>query len=119
MCLNMKCADTQHAADICGLSDNITKVLNASARSFCSHKKVVNIKPGWKEYVSEHHAAAREAFKLWTDAGRPRQGDVFECKKQTNARYKYALRHIKTKENTIKADLHARNLQKNNYVDFW
>ena len=64
MCLNMNCADTQHAADICDLYDNITKVLNASARSFGSHKKVVNIKPGWKEYVSEHHAAAREAFKL-------------------------------------------------------
>ena len=64
MCLNMNCADTQHAADFCDLYDNVTKVLNACARSFCSHKKVVNIKPGWKEYVSEHHAAAREAFKL-------------------------------------------------------
>lgn len=48
-----------------------------------------------------------------------RQGDVFEYKKQTNARYKYALRHIKTNENTIRADLLARMLQNNNHVDFW
>ncbi len=94
--------------------DNIIKALNASAGSLCSHKKAFNIKPGWNEYVAEHHAAAREAFKRWSSAGRHRQGDVFEYKKQTNARCKYALRHIKTN----RADLLARKLQ-NNHVDFW
>lgn len=38
---------------------------------------------------------------------------------QANARYKYALRHIKINENTIKANLLARKLLDNNYGDFW
>lgn len=118
-CLNMNCTDPQHAVDLCDSYDNIIKALHASAGSFCSHKKVLNIKPGWNEYVAEHHAAAREAFKLWTNAGRPRQGDVFEYKKQANARYKYALCHIKNNENAIRADLLARKPQNNNYADFW
>ena len=119
MCLNMNCTDPQHVADLCNMYDNITSALIASSEPFCRPKKVFKIKPGWNEYVAEHHSAAREAFKCWSEAGRPRQGDVFEIKKQTNARFKYAVRHIKNNENTIRADGLARTFQTNNHDDFW
>lgn len=44
-------------------------------KSFYKYKnKVHNIKPGWNDFVEEHHAAAREAFKLLSESGRPRRG---------------------------------------------
>ena len=119
MCLNMNCTNPQHAADICNMYDKITTALNASSEPLFRHKKVYNSKPGWNEYVSVHHEAAREAFKRWSVAGRPRQGEVFELKKQTNIRFKYAVRYIKNNENTFRADGLARKLQTNNHIDFW
>jgi len=45
--------------------------------------------------MTEQHAAAREAFRLWSEAGRPRQGVLLDNKKLTNARFKNALRFMK------------------------
>ncbi|XP_034077513.1 carcinoembryonic antigen-related cell adhesion molecule 5-like [Gymnodraco acuticeps] len=43
-------------------------------------------------------------------AGRPRQGSVFEYKKLTNARYKYAIRFICKNEQAMRADSMAKKL---------
>ncbi len=37
---------------------------------------------------------AKEAFKAWDIAGRPRQGQLLDQKKLTNAKYKYAVHYI-------------------------
>lgn len=64
---------------------NTVTALNGSSKTFCKHKnKVYNIKPGWKDFVAEQHALARDAFKLWAESGRPRQGSLFEHKKKQN-----------------------------------
>ncbi len=36
------------------------------------------------EHVADLHTAAREAFLLWKDTGKNKQGPVFELKKRTN-----------------------------------
>lgn len=46
-----------------------------------------NIKPDWNDYMAEHHSAAREAFKRWTESGWPRQGPLFAHKKYSNSRF--------------------------------
>ena len=38
--------------------------------------------PGWNTYVAEKHDAAREAFLLWMDFGKPRFGHYFDNMKK-------------------------------------
>ena len=44
-----------------------------------------NVKQGWNDYVEELRAEARNAFKLWAEAGKSKHGPLFEHKKLTNA----------------------------------
>ena len=59
---------------------------------FLSNKKGGKTWPGWNAYVAEFYAEAREATRSWAMAGKPRQGPIFEYKKSTNAKCKYAIR---------------------------
>ena len=44
--------------------------------------------------MAEFYAEAHEATKSWAMAGKLRQGPIFEYKKSTNTKYKYAIRFI-------------------------
>ena len=48
-----------------------------------------------------------------------RHGPEFECKKQANARFKYAVRIIKRNKQAMWANSMAKKLQQNNANDFW
>ena len=74
---------------------------------------------GWNDFVRELHAEARRALKAWADAGTNRQGPLFENKKRANANFLYALRFLKTNENTLRSDSLAKKLQNNNLKEFW
>lgn len=122
MCTDMNCKIVQHSEQLCDMYDCILKCLNDSSEPLRKSRpkcKVPYIRPGWNEFVAEQYGEARQAFRLWLDAGRPRQGVLLELKKRTNARFKYALRFIKKNENTMRADSLARKLQVNNLTDFW
>ena len=69
--------------------------------------------------MAEHHITARAAFKRWVDSGRPRHGPIFEEKKLSNAKFKYAVRSVKRQENTMRADSLASKLQSKDLNDFW
>ena len=74
MCTDMNCKDKHHAEKLCAMYDDIVKCLYASSEPFINHRsKVPNIRPGWNEFVSEQHAAAREAFRLWSEADPDRE----------------------------------------------
>lgn len=66
----------------------------------------------WNKYVAEYHAEAHK----WVLADVPRQVSVFEDKKLTNAKYKYAVHICKKKK---KADLLEEKLLCNNMTGFW
>lgn len=119
MCSDMNCKDRQHADKIWAMYDDIVKCLNASSDACCKSKcKVPNIRSGWNEFVAEQYAEAREAFRLWSEAGGPRHGVLLELKKRINAKVKYALRFIKKNENTMRVDSLAKKLR-NSLTDFW
>lgn len=62
----MNCKDEQHVEKLCAMYDGIVKCLNAFSGPFCKSKcKVLNIRPGWNEFVAEQYAEAREAFRLF------------------------------------------------------
>ena len=39
------------------------------------------IKPGWSDYVAECYNAYNEVARLWRNAGKPRNGDIFELRR--------------------------------------
>ena len=63
----------------------IVRAISESCELFipkqCSYKDtdvcVKNEVIGWNGNVKVHHAAARRAYKLWNDCGRPRNGPVY------------------------------------------
>lgn len=119
-CKDINCEDEKHRRDICSMYSDIVHSLYEGSKPYYKHKnKNHNNKPGWKEYVSGYHTEARKATKSWAIAGRPRQGPVFEYKKLTNARYKYAIRFICKNEQAMRADSMAKKLIGSNVNDFW
>ena len=119
-CRDMNCVNVQHRKELCSMYDTIVEALCSSSRSLYKQKnKVLNVKPGWNEHVEELHAEARTTFKKWVEAGKPRQGPVFESKKCTNSNFKCALRYIKRNEKIMRSDSMAKKLQNNSVNDFW
>ena len=120
------CTDTNcslHKADIECFYDNIVYSLNKSAdiclkTSKCSSSANHNV-PGWNDYVKDQHNLARDAFLLWCNSGKPRQGVLYKDMVSERARFKYALRHCKTLEETAKADAMANHLRDKDVVHFW
>lgn len=89
----LQAGSCNHGLELCSMNDCIVNSLNTSLHSSASlsgHRGKVhnNIKPGWNDHVGEQHTAAREAFKLWSESGRPRQGPLFKNKKLQNAKRK-------------------------------
>ena len=40
-------------------------------------------KPGWADYVSDLYKDSRDMGKMWCNAGKPRQGQIFELYRQS------------------------------------
>jgi len=75
--------------------------------------------PGWNTFVQEKHEAAREAFLMWVDSGRPRFGYDFDVMKRTRALFKLALSHCKNNIEELKADACAESLLDKGSRKFW
>ena len=65
------------------------------------------------------HEAAREAFVIWLDLGKPIFGPYFENMKRTRALFKLALRYCKNNVEQLKADACAESLLDNDCRKFW
>lgn len=75
--------------------------------------------PGWNTYVAEKHEAAREAFLVWMDFGKPRFGHYFDNMKKTRGLFKLALRYCRNHIEELKADACADNLHDKDCRKFW
>ena len=103
-CHDINCKNPQHGTDLCDMYEHIVKSLLASSGSLCKTSSH-SISPDWNDFVSKLHAEARRAFKTWAVAGKIRQGPLFDYKKSANAKFKYAIRFIKSHENTLRLTL--------------
>lgn len=66
-------------------------------------------KPGWKLYAEE----------AWVESGQQRFGPLFDHKKHTNVKFKFASRFIKRNEDAVRADSLTKILEVNSVNDFW
>ena len=120
-CTNPDCLCPSHANDIDTLYDNIIEVLSECSKKLENDKyigKQCGI-PGWNDLVKDVHAAARDAYLLWKDSGKPRQGVIYDLMKQTRSKFKYALRVCKGNKNSIISDKIAEAMCAKNDRTFW
>ena len=124
VCRNPNCNDSRHRVMLdnayntfvnCLISstDKVDKVRNDTKNNKAPRK------PGWSDYVKEKHMTAVEFYKLWRDKGKPRQGPFYDHYHRSKLNYKYAVRAIKRKTDSIKADKMASKLYASDYSGFW
>ena len=116
-CRNPMCTDSTHKDQIDKLYCDIVHALKTSSPT----PKLLKQKPvpGWNDYVRDLHAASRESFLLWKDAGKPRHGLVYNVMKQCKTKFKYAMRHCRNNEDTLRADALAKKLSTKKDYEFW
>ena len=119
-CYDVNCVNQHHVTELNSMYRTIIDALKVASLPLVKERRShPNSRPGWNEYAADLHKEARDAFLIWRDNGKPRQGPLLELKKKANARFKYALRHIKRNENSLRRDALARKLQNNSVKDFW
>ena len=120
-CQDANCSDQDHLKDLNKLYDSIVDCLQNSGNEIRSPNKPRNFKPrpGWKEHVADLHESARDFLAIWTEAGKPRFGYLFEMMTKSRLRFKYALRSIKRKEEKIKCDNLAKVFLHSSPQSFW
>ena len=64
----------------------------------------VRIVPGWSDYVSDAHHAARDAFLTWQGASKPHQGPIFEIMKRCRSIFRCSLRYCRRNQAQIRAE---------------
>ena len=119
-CNDVNCMNQHHVTELNSLYRTIIDALKVAILPLVKERRShPNSHPGWNEYAADLHKVARDAFLIWRDHGKPRQGPLLELKKKANTRFKYALSHIKRNENSLSRDALARKLQNNSVEDFW
>ena len=63
--------------------------------------------------------AHRDVARLWCNAGKPINGYLFELRRVSKARYKYALRFIKRNEADMRKESLGNKLAESDSRDFW
>ena len=122
-CSLASCDDVSHIHSIASLYSDIVNCLHCAASGVipitkCNCMSDEHNTPGWND-VKDAHSEARDAFKLWVQSSKPRQGDVFQSMKQSRARFKFKLRQCKREEARVRADILANDLVKRNTTQFW
>jgi len=69
--------------------------------------------------VREKHDAAREAFLLWIDNGRPRQGSICDEMRKLRAHFKLALWYCRQQIEQMKADTYTDAVYDKDARKFW
>ena len=114
-CKNVDCTDPSHVAEVNLFYENlISSIKFADTEAFANEHngrrdKAYN-RPGWSDYVDELHQSARECFLLWRDTGKPRHGQIFDLMQRSRARFKYANRAIKQRENALRRESLAKKM---------
>ena len=121
LCKNINCSNRSHADATIKMYEDVLKALNLSGQAVFPNadSRGKFIKPGWADHVQDLYEASRSVFALWRDAGKPRQGYLFDLHKRAKARFKNARRFIKRNENALRRDSLAKKLYDLDPKVFW
>lgn len=75
--------------------------------------------PGWNDYVKNYREKAMLWHNIWIDCGKPHHGEVANIRRQTRAKYHYAIRFVDKQKNTLKSDKMAEAIMNNDSRNLW
>ena len=99
-CTDVNCKNVNHRDDICKFYDDIIAAMSSASDTVfdrchnANRHTGDNSIPGWNIHVDQLHDAARQSFKAWVDADKPKHGFVFDEMKRSRASFKYELRFL-------------------------
>ena len=112
-CNDPNCKKHSHHVEISQLYNTIIYTLSRCSQPLVSnHNRNFKqaIVPGWNAHVKEQHDYARDAYWLWREMGKPRNGDIFTLMKLSRSRLKYALRKCNREQEVIVSDSIANKM---------
>lgn len=120
-CEDVFCCNSDHISCINQFYEDIVASLVEAGGIIAHHsgKKSNFNKPGWNDYVADLYKASKEAYKLWANSGKQRQGPIFDTYVRSRARCKYAIRYIKANENALSKESLANKMTQSDYKSFW
>ena len=120
-CTDVNCEDESHKDLIGQFYDDLVKCLKkASDEAFQTpNGRPFSCKPGWNDYVKEIYDKSRQSYLMWSRAGKPRNGPIFDIHKQNKAHCKRAIRYIKAHETALRSEALAQKLSHRDPKSFW
>ena len=73
---------------------------------------------GWKDFAGNQKHSANFWHRIWSEAGCPSSGVLFQIKKHKKSRYKHEVRRLKRKQNLVQEKLAGLSARKK-MRDFW
>ena len=121
ICCVQNCSSTDHRTDVSNYYESICESIRSAMIRFIPSKKV-NVgnysMAGGNDLVADKHEAARQAFREWVSAGKPRTGYICELMKRARAHFKLAMRFCKNNDEQLRNDAMAKNYL-TNQSKFW
>ena len=74
---------------------------------------------GWNDYCKAAHSDARNAYLIWRNSGKPRNGYMYSEMKRTRSYFKYVLRKCKSNKDINAANVLANKLLAKDDKGFW
>ena len=111
-CKDVHCTKSCHCIKLDKTYDFIVTVLKDCSNTVIPSRSAISkdikykVMPGW----NEHLRGARESFKAWQFAGKPRSGPVHDIICHARHAFKYSLLHCQKYEEQARANALARAL---------
>ena len=119
-CRNVNCTDLNHRDNLETLYNTIVDKLGLAGRDMLkAHNHGGRARPGWNDYAADLHQSARECFLLWRDLGKPKHGHIFDLMVRSRARFKYAMKNIKRRQDSLRRDAIANKFLNYSPDKFW
>ena len=119
LCCDVSC--TVHLSQIDQLAISLLQCISEASSLFLptvrpSQRHCI---PGWNDHVCEFKLKADFWYRVWTEAGSPESGVLFQIKKHVKSRYKYEIRELKRREEYIKNQKLSSTFSKSSTKQFW
>ena len=116
----VSCQDEGHLNEISKVYDSLVEAVKISSLNLPQAQEHKNrIIPGWNDYCKELYSVARSKFFEWDNAGRLRNGALFDEMKAARTSFRDALKFCRSNEKNIRRDKLLAKFASGNKMDFW
>ena len=117
------CFDCSHHAPIVAYANGVISCLSSALKSLLVNRahSEHNFRqiPGWNSQVRCLYRESRKHFIRWVEGGRPTQGQLYEVKKESKARFRCALRRCRIEKDVHLSEKLAHDSLDKRYGAFW